>query len=234
MINSGFLIEDNQVSENFSSGKIKNLLFFPKYVWIWFLKDFIWPLLLIPFLFVLLMSLVLDERLIETRVDGKWMIWDQTRRWKDLFEIAHPAILGLCVFLGFLGRTEYRKTTFTLLGGLCAFALLREIAGQGCSTVFFGGILLLIVYAHLKPEKLTLLYESRWTLSYVGMGFFCYALSLFLNIGLVKYLARPFTETEWPPYSSCIEESLESLGGFFLFLSIMSLFFLVGKGREQN
>jgi len=222
------------VSENFSSRRIKNLLFFPKYVRIWFLKDFIWPLLLIPFLFALLMYFIFDEKFFGNNVNGAWMTWDRTRRWKDLFEIVHPAILGLCVFLGFLGRTEYRKTTFTLLGSLCAFALLREIAGQGWSTVFFGGILLLIVYAHLKPEKLTLLYESRWTLSFVGMGVFCYALSYILDMGLVKYLARPFTETKWPPYSSSIEESLESLGGFFLFLSIMSLFFLVGKCKEQN
>ncbi len=129
---------------------------------------------------------------------------------------------------------KYRKTTFIFLGSLCAFALFREITGQGWSTVLYGGILLLIVYARLKPEKLTLLHESRWTLSFVGMGFFCYAFSQLLDRGLVKLLAKPFTETEWPPYSSYIEEGLESLGGFFLILSVMSLFFLVGKSREQN
>lgn len=167
-------------------------------------------------------------------VDGEWKTWDETKRWKGLFEIVHPALLVFGVFLGFLGRVEYRKTTFTFLGTLCAFALFREIAGQGWSTVLYGGILLLIVYAHLKPEKLTLLRESRWTLSFVGMGFFCYAFSQMLDRDIVECLTRPFTETEWPPYSSCIEEALESLGGFFLVLSVMSLFFLVGKSREQN
>ena len=222
------------MSENLSSGKIKYLLSFPKSVWIWFRKDFIWPLLLFPFLFALQMYFVIDEKLFGTMVDGKWKTWDETKRWKDLFEIVHPGLLALGVFLGFLGRVEYRKTSFAFLGSLCAIALFREIAGQGWSTVFYGGILLLIVYARLKSEKLTLLHESRWTLSFVGMGFFCYALSQLLDRGLVKRLAKTFTETKWPPYSSYIEEGLESLGGFFLVLSVMSIFFLVRKSREQN
>lgn len=167
-------------------------------------------------------------------VNGEWKTWDETGRWKDLFEIAHPALLVLGAFLGFLGRVQYRRTAFVFLGTIFAVALFREIAGQGWTSVFCGGMLVLIVYGLLNPEKLTLLHESRWTLSFVGMCFFCYVLSKLLDMGLVKRLAKPFAKTKWPPYSSYIEESLEFLGGFFLVLAVLSLFFLAGKSKEQK
>ncbi len=68
----------------------------------------------------------------------------------------------------------------------------------------------------------------------VGMVFFCYALSQLMDKGLVKRLAKPFTETKWPPYSTYIEESLESLGGFFLVLAVLSLILLARKSKERK
>ena len=222
------------MSEKLPSGRGKPILSFPKSAWNWFRKDFIWPLLCIPFLFALLMFFVFDKALFGSMVEGEWKTWNESRRWKDIFEIVHPALLALGTFLGFLGMVKYRKTAFVFLGSLCAFALFREIAGQGWTFVFYGGILILIFYAQRNPEKLALLHESRWTLSFVSMVFFCYALSQLLDRGLVKRLAKPFTETKWPPYSSSIEESLESLGGFFLVLAVLSLFLLAGKNKNQK
>jgi hypothetical protein len=211
------------------SGKFKPLQSYPAAVWSWFRKDFIWPLLLLPILYALLLYFIFDLKLMGEMVGKEWKTWDVDNRWKDVFEIVHPSLLTLGAFLGFLGAVEYKKRVFAFLGLLCGFALFRELAGQGWTVVLYIGILLSIIYARYNSEKLILLHESRWTLSFVGMCFSCYALSQLMDRGLVKRLARPFTETKWPPYSSAIEEGLESLGGFFLLLAIISLFFLKGK-----
>ena len=108
----------------------------------------------------------------------------------------------------------------------------RELIGQGSTFVLYAAIIGLILYGNRDPERIGSLLRSRWAASFLGMCFVCYLSSQLLDRGIVKRIGwLIFWDTSWElPYSSTLEEALESLGGFFLLCTP----FAVKAGRMAN
>ena len=178
----------------------------------WVRRDFIWGLLLVPVLF----SLVVYG-LSALNFQG----WGNQSVFKPLMEIVHPALLAVFLLVSLLRLWVSRDTAFAFLAVLSAFVLVRELMGQGSTVILYVGLIGLIVYGNRHPDRIVSLLSSKWATSFLGMCFVCYLCSQLLDRGIVKRIGwLIFWDTSWkPPFSSNLEEALESLGGLFLLLS---------------
>jgi len=151
--------------------------------------------------------------------------WDDTGRFKALFEIIHPSILATMALLAWGRWFQTRAPSFAFLGVLSLFVLSRELIGQGSSILLYSGLIGLAIFASRHPSKIAGIAQSRWALSLILMGFTCYAFSQFLDRGLIKRIVWLlfWDTTREVPFSSNQEEALESLGGLMLMLSVFCL-----------
>lgn len=192
----------------------------------WFSNDFYWGLLIFPFLFAALVY-----SLSEADVFG----WQNFRTCKHAMEIIHPSLLALTVAVSALGYLKTKNCAFMFIAVLSAFALSREILGQGTTFIFLIGIVGLVMYGDRHGERISTLLGSRWAMSFLAMCFICYILSQLLDRGVIKRIGwLIFWDTSWRlPHSSNMEEGLESLGGLFLMLTSISLFLKSKKGSRK-
>ena len=178
----------------------------------WVRRDFIWAMLMVPVLHILLVY-----HLSATNFSG----WADRNAFKALMEIVHPALLAGFLLISLLRLWVSRDAVFAFLAVLSVFVLGRELMGQGSTFILFAGLIGLIIYGRTHPDRIVSLLQSRWAMSFLGMCFVCYLCSQLLDRGIVKRIGwLIFWDTSWkPPFSSNLEESLESLGGFFLLLT---------------
>jgi hypothetical protein len=175
----------------------------------WARRDFLWGLLIVPVLYV-----VLIYALSEANFQG----WGEGNVFKPLMEIVHPALLIGFLLASFLRFWVSRDTAFAFLAVLSVFVLVRELIGQGSTFILYAALTGLIVYGTKHPDRIASLLRSKWATSFLGMCFVCYLSSQLLDRGIVKRIGWLILwDTSWNmPFSSNLEEALESLGGFFL------------------
>jgi hypothetical protein len=175
----------------------------------WAGRDFIWGLLTIP---ILLMVIV--YYLSATNFHG----WGNQSKFKLLMEVAHPALLAGFLLISLLRLWMSRDTAFAFLAVLSGFVLGRELMGQGSTIILYAGLIGLIIYGNRHPDSIGSLLGSRWATSFLGMCFVCYLSSQLLDRGIIKRIGWVILwDTTWKlPFSSNLEEALESLGGMFL------------------
>ena len=175
----------------------------------WARCDFLWGLLIVPVLYVVLVYF-----LSEANFQG----WSESKVFKPLMEIVHPALLAAFLLASLLRFWVSRDTAFAFLAVLSVFVLARELIGQGSSFILYAALIGLIVYGNQHPDRITSLLRSKWATSFLGMCFVCYLSSQLLDRGVIKRIGWLILwDTSWTvPYSSNLEEALESLGGLFL------------------
>jgi hypothetical protein len=196
---------------------------FPAAVLKWAQREFIWGLLIVPVLFV---------ALVYSLCDANFLGWRDSDVFKPLMEIVHPALLAGFLLLSLVSWRLTRDISFCFLMVLSIFVLARELIGQGSTFVLYAAIIGLILYGRHNPQGIGSLLRSRWATSFLGMCFLCYLSSQLLDRGIVKRIGWLILwDTSWKlPYSSNLEEALESLGGFFLLCTP----FAVNVGRMTN
>ncbi len=206
---------------------LQSLVVFGKSLPGWFRADFMWLLLFVPVLYVILMFFLSANNIFG---------WQDTHVCKNVLEIIHPALLGSAVFLAFVGWFWLRDFSLASIGLLCCGALGREILGQGYTFVFVIAILVVVVLVEQNRERMVSFLQSRLATSLLSMTFICYLVSQLLDRGLIKRIGWLLMwDTSWDvPYSSNIEESLETLGGLFLVLTILSLILLGYRRLKQQ
>jgi hypothetical protein len=133
---------------------------------------------------------------------------------------------------GFVVRGNRIAGWMALLG--CAF-FIREIHFEGSGYIM--AIILLGIgrMAWRQPHRFTALWNARFALSLIAMCGISYGCSeVLFDRGLIEQPFRIiFSDPDWNlPYSSNIEESLETLGGFFLLLS--GFVFLFRPAAQAN
>jgi hypothetical protein len=188
----------------------------------WWRRDFVWRLMTVPVLFIVLMYILSDANIFG---------WQDSTGCKNDLEIIHPVLLLFSIIISVGGWLKTKDSALLFIGFLAAFALARELLGQGSTFVFIAGIIGLIIYANRDLERIKTLLNSKWSTSLLGMCFICYFISQLFDRGFMKriwWLVTMDTSSK-PPYSSNIEEGLESLGGFFLVLTSISLIIHTGK-----
>jgi|GEM_PF-4427111 len=189
----------------------------------WARRDFIWGLLVVPVLFIVL---------VYSLCDANFLGWGDSDVFKPLMEIVHPLLLTGFLLSSLVRWRLTRDVAFCFLLVLSVFVLARELTGQGSTFVLYAAIIGLIIYGRRNPQRIRSLMRSRWATSFLGMCFVCYLSSQLLDRGIVKRIGWLILwDTSWkPPYSSNLEEALESLGGFFLLCTP----FVVNVSRVAN
>jgi hypothetical protein len=189
----------------------------------WLRRDFLWGLLIVPILYI-----VLIYSLSEADFQG----WGDHSVFKPLMEIVHPALLAGFLLVSLLRLWVSRDTAFAFLAVLSVFVLGRELMGQGSTFILYAALMGLIIYGNRYPDRIASLLRSQWATSFLGMCFVCYLSSQLLDRGIVKRIGWLILwDTSWkPPFSSNLEEALESLGGLFLLLTP----FAIGAGLRSN
>ena len=189
----------------------------------WARRDFIWGLLLIPVIYVALVYFLSD---------ADFLGWSDSDVFKPLMEIVHPALLAILLLFSFISWRMTRDVAYSFLMVLSIFVLGRELVGQGSTFMLYAAIIGLIAYGRRDPQRIRSLLQSRWATSFLGMCFVCYLSSQLLDRGIVKRIGWLILwDSSWKlPYSSNLEEALESLGGFFLLCTP----FAVNSGRMAD
>ncbi len=147
-------------------------------------------------------------------------------------EVVHPALLAGFLLVSLLRLWVSRDPAFAFLAVLSVFVLGRELMGQGSTVILYAALIGLIIYGNRYPDRIASLLQSKWATSFLGMCFVCYLSSQLLDRGIVKRIGWLILwDTSWkPPFSSNLEEALESLGGLFLLLTP----FAIGAGLRSN
>ena len=151
-------------------------------------------------------------------------------------EIIHPSLLAGSMLLALVGWLYSRNTSLAFMGVMCAFTLARELGGQGTSFILYIGLLGLITYGHNNLDRLATLLESRLASSLMATCFIVYALSQILDRNVAMRIGRLLLwDSTWEiPYTSQIEESLETLGGLCLLLTVVVLIILLMRDHLKN
>lgn len=200
---------------NTSTSKInsacREALSFLTSVLAWVRRDFIRVLLIVPVLHVVVIYYLSEIN---------YLGWGDRNLFKALMEIVHPALLAGFLLVSLVRLWASRDSVFAFLAVLSAFVLGRELMGQGSTFILIAALVGLIIFGRKFPDRIASLLQSRWALSFLFMCFVCYLASQLLDRGIVKRIGWLILwDTSWkPPFSSNLEESLESLGGFFLLL----------------
>jgi hypothetical protein len=189
----------------------------------WLRRDFLWGLLIVPILYI-----VLVYSLSEADFRG----WGDHSIFKPLMEVVHPALLAGFLLVSLLRLWVSRDPAFAFLAVLSVFVLGRELMGQGSTVILYAALIGLIIYGNRYPDRIASLLQSKWATSFLGMCFVCYLSSQLLDRGIIKRIGWLILwDTSWrPPFSSNLEEALESLGGLFLLLTP----FAIGAGLRSN
>ncbi len=190
---------------------------FPGQVFVWWKNEFPFLALLIPIVIGLVILAVSSFNLFG---------WHDEGLAKDQLEIAHPSLLAIAVILSILGRILYKDLSLSFMILLSGALLSREILGQGNSWIVYLAIIILIVWAEFSQKGgPTSLKNHKPATIALFLAFFSYLISQILDRGLIKTLMRFVSgDPELKiPYSSNIEESLETLGGFFVVLTIIHI-----------
>jgi hypothetical protein len=193
----------------------------------WARRDFLLGLLIVPVLYV-----VLVYYLSEANFQG----WGEGKLFKPLMEIVHPALLAGFLLVSLLRFWMSRDTAFAFLAVLSVFVLTRELIGQGSTFILYAAIIGLIVYGNKHPDRIASLLRSKWATSFLGMCFVCYLSSQLLDRGIIKRIGWLILwDTSWNiPFSSNLEEALESLGGFFLLCTPFAVRTTVSPDHAQR
>jgi hypothetical protein len=193
----------------------------------WFRNRYLWILLLPP----VLVSVVV-YKLAEANIFG----WSSTAQNKLVMEIIHPSLLMGGALLALAGWRYSRNTSLAFVGVMCAFTLARELGGQGTSFILYIGLIGLITYGYNNLDKLATLLESRLASSLMATAFIIYAISQLLDRGVAMRVGRLLLwDASWEiPFTSQIEESLESLGGLCLMLTVVVLIVLVVRDNLKS
>ncbi|HJP05254.1 MAG: hypothetical protein QGH46_09410 [Gammaproteobacteria bacterium] len=193
----------------------------------WFRTRYLRVLLLIPIIWYVITYML---------ADANFMGWSNASTAKDFLEIVHPSLLASGVALGLLGFAITKNSSLLFISVMCTFGLAREIGGQGTSIILYLGLIALITYGYANRDKVQTLLQSRLASSCMATTFICYLVSQLLDRGVIKRIGWLFIQdTTWvPPYSSQIEESLESLGGAFLLATVAVLIVLAIRQRNRN
>ena len=175
----------------------------------WVRCDFIWGLLIIP---------ILSSVFVYSLSAADFLEWGDYGVFKAQMEVLHPVLLAGFLLVSLLRLWVSRDATFAFLAVLSVFVLGRELMGQGSSIFLYAGLIGLIVYGNRHPDRIASVLRSKWATSFLGMCFVCYLSSQLLDRGVVKRIGWLLLwDTSWkPPFSSNLEEALESLGGLFL------------------
>jgi hypothetical protein len=178
----------------------------------WVRRDFKWGLLIVP---------ILLSALVYSLSAANFQGWGDHSVFKPLMEVVHPALLAGFLLVSLLRLWVSRDTAFAFLAILSVFVLGRELMGQGSTVILYAALIGLIIYGNRYPDRIASLLQSKWATSFLGMCFVCYLSSQLLDRGIVKRVGWLILwDTSWkPPFSSNLEEALESLGGLFLLLS---------------
>jgi hypothetical protein len=189
----------------------------------WARRDFMWGLLIIP---------ILSSVVVYSLSAADFMGWGDHSVFKALMEIVHPALLAGFFVVSLLRLWVSRDAAFAFLAVLSVFVLGRELMGQGSTILLYAGLIGLIVYGNKHPDRIASMLRSKWATSFLGLCFVCYLSSQLLDRGIVKRIGwLIFWDTSWqPPFSSNLEEALESLGGLFLLFSP----FVIRAGDRSN
>jgi hypothetical protein len=193
----------------------------------WFRNSYHW-ILLLP---TVLVSVVV-YKLADTNTFG----WHSTAQCKLVMEIIHPSLLAGSALLALAGWRYSRNTSLAFIGVMCAFTLARELGGQGTSFILYIGLLGLITYGYDNLDKLATLLKSQLATSLMATCFINYFISQLLDRGFAVRVGRLLLwDGSWEiPYTSQIEESLETLGGLYLMLTVVVLIALVVKGNLKS
>jgi hypothetical protein len=193
----------------------------------WFRNRYLWILLLLP----VLVSLVVYKL-----ADANAFGWQSSTPNKVMMEIIHPSLLAGSMLLALAGWLYSRNTSLAFMGVMCAFTLARELGGQGTSFILYIGLLGLITYGYYNLDKLATLLESRLASSLMATCFIIYAISQLLDRGVAVRVGRLLLwDASWEiPYTSQIEESLETLGGLCLVFTVVVLIILVARGNFKS
>jgi len=177
---------------------------------VWFRQEFMWGFLTVPVLFIFLIYGISEANIFGCQ---------ESSCSKNDLEIIHPMLLAATLMIPIIGWFKTKDMSVLCLCFLSGGALGREILGQGYSSVFVVCIVGVIVYGDQHREKLITLLKSNWSQSLLAMCFICYFISQMFDRGIIKRIGWMVTmDTSWKPaYSSNIEESLESMGGFFYY-----------------
>jgi hypothetical protein len=193
----------------------------------WFLKRYLWILLPLP----VLVSIVVYQ-LAAANIFG----WHSSAQNKVVMEIIHPSLLAVAILLALAGWRYSRNTSLAFIGVMCSFTLARELGGQGkgLSTILYIALLGLITYGYHNLDKLATLLESRLASSLMATCFIFYAISQLLDRGAAATLGKLLLwDASWKiPYTSQMEESLETSGGACLMLTVVVLIVLVVRDKS--
>ncbi len=143
----------------------------------WARRDFLWVLLIVPVPFAALVY-----GLSEADVLG----WRNPHVFKQVMEVAHPAVLAASLLLSLESWRSTRDTSFAGLAAVSFSFLGRELAGQGSSVALSVVLTGIVVYAIRRPERVSSLLRSRWATSFLGLCAVCYLASQLLDRGVVK------------------------------------------------
>ncbi|MCK5438759.1 MAG: glycosyltransferase [Gemmatimonadetes bacterium] len=182
----------------------------------WFRADFIRALLVAPLIVAVAVYAISNRNLLG---------WQDASVAKSTLEVAHRGVLVLTVAAGALGFVTMRDRVFAFIGVLAGFALFRELMGQGWSWVLYLGLFGLILFGEKRRDAIATILASRWIASLLAMCFICYFLSQLLDRAVLVSISRLILwDSSWRlPYSSNIEESLETLGGVFLLMTALGI-----------
>jgi hypothetical protein len=193
----------------------------------WFRTRYMWPMLLVPAVWGVVVYQLEDADVIG---------WHNSAICQDIMEIVHPALLLSGALIAISGWGFVRDGSLAFLSVMCAFVVSREFGGQGTSLILYAGLVGLITYGHMRPGKIATLLESRFACSLMATCFLCYVISQLFDRGIIKRLGWLLTwDTSWkPPYSTQIEETMESVGGAFLLLAVLATLYLALRHRSHG
>ena len=211
----------------FTAALLRALKTFFRGLPLYFRQDFIswlWPL-----------PLVLAA-LVYAGSDANLFGWSDSDRAKDMMEILHPALLATGALLSLMFWKVTADYSLGLMAAICSSCLGRELGGQGTSSILIVGLFLCIWYTDSHREQMKSFLQSLWPRSLVALCFISYAGSQLLDRSVIKHSGRLLSgDDEWNlPYSSNMEESMESFGGFCLLLATLTLVVLIRRRHKMN
>lgn len=194
----------------------------------WLRAEFKWPLLLFIPVVVTTIELLMYQ---------DFLGWSESGVLKSKLEIAHPALLVAFTLLSLIGWRKFSHLPWVGMSLLGFAFVMREIHFEGSD--YLMGVLVLGVlgYAWKNPDSFASLWKADWALSLMAMGFVSYFCSeVLFDRGLIKQpIELIMGDPEWKlPFSTQVEESLETLGGLFLLSSSIVFFRFMNQSRVDS
>ncbi len=181
-------------------------------LWGWASKDFYWWLIVIP---------ILQSLLIAHLSAIGFHEWQNHKFFKNLMEWIHPSILLAFTLIVLQSWRLDRTYTYGWLSILGFTLYCRELHFVGSSITSYVILAIMALIAFRHPDRLRPLFRVRWASSFFAMTVLLYLTSQLIDRGAVKRVGWILLQNpKWNiPYTSNIEESLETLGGLFLLIT---------------